>query len=101
MCNLNQIALYVNHLLFNMVMTQFSVSVPEELNSIISKCCSITGRSRNAACVQWILEGAVRELKMLESVNAIPKPYEVAENTSDPSPTSSNGSDTRPKEPEE
>ena len=82
-------------------MGQFSVSVPDELKALVDRCCSVTGRSRNAACVQWIIEGVVRELKMLESVNAIPKPYKVAEDTSELDPTSSNGNNTNPEEPEE
>ena len=52
-------------------MPQFSLAISEELNSIVQRCCSVSGRSRNSACIQWILEGALRELKMYEEAKLL------------------------------
>jgi hypothetical protein len=52
-------------------MPQFSLNLSDELNDIIQKCCKVSGRSRNSACVQWILEGALRELKMYEEAKIL------------------------------
>jgi hypothetical protein len=52
---------------------KIALGIPEELNELILKACSITGRSRNAACTDWLLKGVLEEMAMLEKTGLIDK----------------------------
>lgn len=51
-------------------MSKFSLNLPEELDRYVDAACLLSGRSRNAACVDWILRGALDELARFEKAEA-------------------------------
>ena len=55
-------------------MSKFSLNVSDELEKMIDQACQISGRSRNSACIDWILDGVVRELESYKKAGLIPSP---------------------------
>ena len=56
--------------------SKLSVALSEELEKMVNLACSLSGRSRNSACVDWILRGVLEELESYKKAGLIPPTYQ-------------------------
>jgi hypothetical protein len=54
-------------------MSKFSLNLSDELDELVNLACFLSGRSRNAACVDWILRGVLEELERFERAGVVSK----------------------------
>ena len=53
---------------------KFSLAVSDEIAEIMKLAMSLSGKSQNAACTQWIMEGALREIALFEKAQLLKRP---------------------------
>ena len=53
---------------------RFSISVSDEIAEVMQLALSLSGKSQNAACTQWIMEGALREIALFRKAELLKKP---------------------------
>ncbi|MCG5061994.1 MAG: hypothetical protein KA714_29530 [Limnoraphis sp. WC205] len=57
-------------------MSKFSLNLSDELEKMVDFACSLSGRSRNSACVDWILRGVLEELESYKKAGFLPPTYQ-------------------------
>ncbi|MCG5060162.1 MAG: hypothetical protein KA714_19860 [Limnoraphis sp. WC205] len=53
---------------------KFSISVSDEIAEVMKLALDLSGKSQNAACTQWIMEGALREIALFKKAELLKKP---------------------------
>ena len=53
---------------------KFSLSASDEIADVMKIALALSGKSQNAACTQWILEGALREIALFKKAEILPSP---------------------------
>jgi hypothetical protein len=50
---------------------RFSLSITDEIGEVMKLALRLTGKSQNAACTQWIMEGALREIALFKEASLL------------------------------
>ncbi|KKD34805.1 hypothetical protein [Limnoraphis robusta] len=67
--------------------SRLSVSLSDEITEVVKLALSLSGKSQNAACTQWIMEGALREIALFKKAQLLKKPnfpYELPDSEDEP-----------------
>lgn len=51
--------------------SRLSVSLSDEITEVVKLALSLSGKSQNAACTQWIMEGALREIALFRDAELL------------------------------
>ncbi len=50
---------------------KMGLAIPDELHELVIKYCEVMGRSKSAACIDWIQRGILQDLVMMEKAGLI------------------------------